>query len=172
VPVVDVVDRVRDTAVLGLGHVVVVGRAVGGDGHVLEEGVGGDGLVNVRLVLLAQVDGLGVAPALEVEDAVVVPPVLVVADQVALRVGREGRFARPGEAEEERRVARLAHVGRAVHGHDALQRERERGSVRGKGRGEGESVGGARRSCARTGARSAQQQREQQHVPAAGASSS
>ena len=57
----------------------------------------------------------GVAAALDVGDAVVVPAVLVVADQGAVRVGGEGRFARSGEAEEERDVAIGALVCGAVH---------------------------------------------------------
>ncbi len=40
---------------------------------------------------------------------------LVVADEPALRVGAQGRLAGPAEAEEHRRVAVLADVGRAVH---------------------------------------------------------
>lgn len=43
------------------------------DDDVLEEGVPLDGIVDLRLVLVRQVDGLGVAAALEVEDAVVIP---------------------------------------------------------------------------------------------------
>ena len=43
------------------------------DDDVLEEGVPFDGVVDLRLVLVRQVDRLRVAAALEVEDAVVVP---------------------------------------------------------------------------------------------------
>lgn len=49
--------------------------------------------------------------------------VLVVSDQVALRVGRERRLPGPRESEEESGVALLALVGRAVHGHHAVQRQ-------------------------------------------------
>ena len=48
---------------------------------------------------------------------------LVVADQGAMRIGRERRLAGAGEAEEDRRVAVLAGVGRAMHRHDVLRRQ-------------------------------------------------
>jgi hypothetical protein len=50
--------------------------------------------------------------------------VLVVADQLPLRVGGERRLARAGEAEEDRDVAVLADVGGAVHRQHALERQR------------------------------------------------
>ena len=67
----------------------------------------------------AKPDRLGVAAALEIEDAVAAPAMLVVADQHAVRVGRQRRLAGAGEAEEDRHVAVLADVGRAMHRHDA-----------------------------------------------------
>ena len=70
-----------------------------------------------------EVDDLGVAAVLEVEDAIVAPAVLVVADQSALRIRRQRCLARSRQAEEERGIAILADVCRAVHGHDALQRQ-------------------------------------------------
>mmetsp|Transcript_92923 Transcript_92923/g.265268 ORF Transcript_92923/g.265268 Transcript_92923/m.265268 type:complete len:489 (-) Transcript_92923:32-1498(-) len=119
----DVVDRVRDAAVLGLLDVEIVRGAVGVEVDVLEHGVALDGAVDVGLGLLRQVDGLGVATTLKVEGTIVIPAVLVVTDQVAVRVGREGGLASAREAEEEGGVAVLANVGRAVHGHDPLKRE-------------------------------------------------
>ncbi len=47
-------------------------------------------------------------------------PCLVVADQRALRVGRERGLAGAGEAEEDRAVAVGADIGRAMHRHHAL----------------------------------------------------
>src|SRR5688572_9021739 len=59
---------------------------------------------DVRLVHRRQADGLGVAAALEVEEAVSAPSVLVVADEAPLRIGRERRLAGARQAEEQRRV--------------------------------------------------------------------
>ncbi len=50
---------------------------------------------------------------------------LIVADQVALRVSGKCGLAGAGEAEEDGYVALRADVGRAVHGEHALQRQEE-----------------------------------------------
>ncbi len=69
-----------------------------------------------------EVNHLGVTAAFEVEDlAVGGPAVLVVADELAVRVGAEGGLAGAGEAEEDGHIAVLAHVGRAVHGQHVLK---------------------------------------------------
>ena len=101
--------------------VEVDGPGGGVEHHVLEhrpEHLGGR--VDLRLGVGAKPDHLGVAPALEVEHAAVAPAVLVVADELAGRIGGQRRLARAREPEEDRRVARRADVGRAVHRHDAL----------------------------------------------------
>ena len=81
------------------------------------------GREDLRLRLGGEADHLGVAAVLEVEDAVVAPPVLVVADEAARGVGRERRLPGAGEAEEDRGVAVLAHVRRAVHRENAVERQ-------------------------------------------------
>eukprot|EP00966_Prymnesium_polylepis_P002418 55527-Prymnesium_polylepis.1 len=52
-------------------------------------GAKADGTEDVRLVLLGEGDALGVAAALDVEDSSLGPHVLVIADELAPRVGRE-----------------------------------------------------------------------------------
>ena len=79
--------------------------------------------IDLRLRLARQLDRLGVAAALEIEDSVAAPPMLVVADERAVRIGGECRLAGAGEAEEDRRVAVLAGVGRAMHRHDLFRRQ-------------------------------------------------
>ena len=68
---------------------------------------------------------LGVAAALEIEHAVRAPAVLVVADEDAVRIGRQRGLAGAGEAEEQRDVAVVADVCRAMHRHHALRRQIE-----------------------------------------------
>ena len=122
--VLDVVDGVRNAGVLGDGLVSEVDLALGVDGNVLQQSVALDGVVDVGLGVLIQVDDLSVAAALEVKDAVVVPAVLVIADQQALRVGGQGGLAGAGQAEEDGGVLAVqVGVGRAVHGSHALQRQ-------------------------------------------------
>mmetsp|Transcript_888 Transcript_888/g.1700 ORF Transcript_888/g.1700 Transcript_888/m.1700 type:complete len:535 (-) Transcript_888:1108-2712(-) len=78
--------------------------------------------VDLRLCLFPQVDGLGVAATLEVEDPVIRPAMFVIADQGAARIGRERRLAGARKAEERRAVVGIADgvVGRAMHRHDAF----------------------------------------------------
>ena len=118
------VDGVAHAGVLGDGLVGKVDLAVLVHGHVLEQRVAADGVVDIGLGVLIQVDDLGIAAALEVEHAVVVPAVLVVADQQALGIGGQGGLAGAGEAEEDGGVLAVhVGVGGAVHRGDALERQ-------------------------------------------------
>ena len=116
------VERIGRTGVLGLRAVVEIGHAgVFVEHDVFEhraEAVAGG--VDLRLGFLRQLDALGVAAAFEIEDAVLAPAVLVVADQRAVRIGRQRGLAGAGQAEEDRGVAVRADIGRAVHRHHAL----------------------------------------------------
>ena len=130
----DEVERIGRAGVLGLGRIVVIGDARDRiERHVLQhraEAVGG--VPDLRLGFARELDGLGVAAALEIEDAVRAPAVLVVADQRAVRIGRERGLAGAGQAEEQRAIAVRADIGRAMHRHDVLRRqiEVERGEHR------------------------------------------
>ena len=115
-------DGVGHAGVLGDGLVVKVDLAVCVNGYILQQRIALDCVVDVRLGILVQIDDLGIAAALEVEHAVVVPAVLVVADQQTLGIGGQGGLAGAGQAEEQSGVlALLVGVGGAVHGSDALQ---------------------------------------------------
>ena len=74
-----------------------------------------DGVVDIGLLLLGEVDALGIAAAFEVEDAVIGPAVLVVTDELAVGIGGQGGLAGAAEAKEHGAVAVMADVGRAVH---------------------------------------------------------
>ena len=63
------------------------------------------GLPDLRLGVGRETDRLGVAAALEVEDPLVAPTVLVVPDQQPLGIGRERRLARAREPEEDGNVS-------------------------------------------------------------------
>ena len=84
--VFDMVDRVRYTGVLGDTLVSEINLAFCINGYVLQQSVALDCIVDIRLGFLIQVDNLCIAAALEVEYAVVIPAMLVVADQQTLRV--------------------------------------------------------------------------------------
>ena len=61
--------------------------------HVLQHRAEAQRLEDLRLVFRRKIDRLGVAAAFDVEDAVVAPAMLVVADEVAFRIGGERRLA-------------------------------------------------------------------------------
>ena len=118
------VDGVRHAGVLGNALVGEVYLAVGVHGNVLQQCVAADGVVDVGLGFLAQIDNLGVAAAFEIEHTFVVPAVFVVADEQTFGVGAEGCLARSRKAEENGGVLAFhVGVGRAVHGGNALERQ-------------------------------------------------
>src|SRR5262249_52126412 len=103
----DQIDRVGGPRVLGQALVVVVRLpGVWIERDVLQDGaeVVGCG-VDLRLRLSRDANRLGVAAALEVEDALVTPSVLVIADQPPGRVRGERCLAGAGESEEQSHVA-------------------------------------------------------------------
>ncbi|GIX63970.1 uncharacterized protein BcabD6B2_34050 [Babesia caballi] len=119
----DVLQRVRAAGVLrdgAVGVVDLVRHRVVDD--VFDHRAELDGVEDLRLLLTAEVLALGVAAALDVEDALVRPHVLVVADELARRVRRQRRLAGAGEPEEQRHVAARADVARRVQRQQALER--------------------------------------------------
>ena len=121
----DVLARVSGAGVLGQAVVGVVSGALLVQHDVFQHGAKLDGVPNHRLVLLRQVDALGVAAAFDVEHSAFAPAVLVVADQEAARVGRQSGLAGAGETEEQGHVAVIAHVGGAVHRQYVFFRQQE-----------------------------------------------
>jgi len=119
--VLDVLDGVCAASVLGEGSVIVVDNTGGGvEDNVLEDGTELDGVENIGLLLSGEANALGVAAALNVEDTLVAPAVLVVTDQGTLGVGRESCLAGAGETEEDSNVSVLALVGGGVKGEDVV----------------------------------------------------
>ena len=122
--VVDVLDRIRYTSILGNGLISEVNLTILSNSYVLQQCISLDCTIDIRLGLLVQVDNLCIAAALKVEHAIVIPAMLVITDQATLRVSGQGGLAGTGQAEENSGVLTV-HVAvcGAVHGSDALQRE-------------------------------------------------
>ena len=102
--IVDVINRIGDAGVLCFAAVGVINAAIFAHDHVFQQRIAADGAVDLRLSLLRKVDGFSVATALEVKHAIIVPAVLIIADQLAVRIGGECGFAGAGEAEEDRHI--------------------------------------------------------------------
>ncbi len=99
--VLNVVDRVGNTGVLGNALVSEIDLSVCVQSNVLKKSVSLDCIVDIRLGFLVEVDNLCIAAALEVEYAVVIPAVLVITDQETLRVCGKSGLTCSGKTEED-----------------------------------------------------------------------
>ena len=70
--------------------------------HVFEYRAEAQRLENVRFALGREVDRLRVAAAFDIKDTIVAPAMLIVADEMTLRIGGECGLARATEAKEKR----------------------------------------------------------------------
>ena len=99
--VLDVIDRIAYTSVFSNSLVSEVNLTVSVNGYVLKESVALDSTVDIGFAFLIEVDNLSVATTFVVEDAIVVPSVFVITDELTLRIGREGSLTSTREAEED-----------------------------------------------------------------------
>jgi len=120
--VVDELHGICNATVLGEGVVVVVRKASGRVDHdVFAHRAKANGIPDLRFGLAFDVDGLRVAPTLDVEDRLLGPAVLVIADEHAILCGGKRGLTGAGEAEEDRRaMGTRVHVARAVHGENVI----------------------------------------------------
>ncbi len=89
--VLDEIDRIRAAGVFGDARVGEINVTILVEHHVLEHGAEAQRLKDIRFAFGGQVDRFRIAAALDIEDAVVAPAVLVIADQVPFRIGGAGR---------------------------------------------------------------------------------
>ena len=120
----DGLDGEGGPAVLGVATIIVVDMSGQGiPGNVLHRRtVPLGGGIDEGLILGRQPDRFCVAAALEIVDPVLAPPVLVVAEEEAVRVHGQGGLAGTGEPEEDGDRALGGNVDRGVHGEDPLLR--------------------------------------------------
>ena len=117
----DELDGVGTPRVLGEGGIIVVYYpGLGVENDVLKNGTEADSVENIGLLLAREANTLGVAAALNVEDASVAPAVLIITDEVTAGVGGKGGLAGAGETEEESDLSVLALVGGGVEGEDVV----------------------------------------------------
>src|SRR6478672_5813279 len=114
--VLNKLDRVRPTSVFRDARVGIIDIAVFIEDDILEHSTKPQSLENIRLALRRKVNRLCVAAAFDVEDPVIAPNVLVVTNEMTLRISRERGFARAAETEEQGRDTCLfICCGRAMH---------------------------------------------------------
>jgi len=114
----NVLNGVCAASVFGDADVVIVGNAVRGIvDDVLENRAISNGVIDIRFLLGREVDTLGVAAPLDVENTCVRPDVLVIADEEAIRVSRERCLSCARKTEEKSDViVILADIGRGMEG--------------------------------------------------------
>ena len=105
------IDRVGNPGVLGDTLVREIYHSLLIYGNVLQKSVSLDGSVDFRLCVAVQVDDLCVAATLKVENTVIVPTVLVVADKGSSLVCGKGGLAGSGKSEEDSGLALLICIG-------------------------------------------------------------
>ena len=105
-------NRVGDTTVFSNARVEKIGNIiVTGYDNVFEESVCSDGMVNVGLSCLGQIDRFSIASSFEVVDPIFVPSVLVIANKGAMRISRERSLTSSAQSKEKGDVAVSTNVG-------------------------------------------------------------
>ena len=95
------IDWVRNTSVLGNALVCEIDLAVCINCYVLKKSISSDCVVDIWLRILIQVDNLSIASTFEVENAVVIPAVLIITDQETLRICRKCSLSCSRQTEED-----------------------------------------------------------------------
>ena len=95
------IDWVRNTSVLGNALVCEIDLAVCIYSYVLKKSISSDCVVDIWLRILIQVDNLSIASTFEVENAVVIPAVLIITDQETLRICRKCSLSCSRQTEED-----------------------------------------------------------------------
>lgn len=68
-------------------------------------------MIDIWFGFFRQLEGFSVASAFEVEHAIIILAVFVIADQQAIQIGRQRGFTGARQGEEYRYIAFIAHVG-------------------------------------------------------------
>lgn len=104
----DEFEGIGATGVLSDRNVVVVNLAILlVKDDILQDGSEPDSSENFRLFLLCEIDALGIAATLNVENSVVCPDVLVITDQGTLGISRECGLSGTRETEEQCNISGL-----------------------------------------------------------------
>ena len=106
----DVGDGICNAQICGCGLVGIIRGAVGCHSDVLQQGVRANGIPGVRLTVSGEIENPGAAAPFQVEEAVIIPAVLVIANQQALGVTRQSGLAGSGQAEKESGISSVQKV--------------------------------------------------------------
>src|SRR5690606_31792588 len=85
------------------------------ENHIFNQSARPDGMIDLRLLFFAQVDGLCITSTLKVENVIVSPAVFIITNQFTSGVGTQGSLTRTTETKENGRITGITHIGAAVH---------------------------------------------------------
>src|SRR6266852_4610070 len=119
------VQWIRGTRVFGDRIVGIVGDfALFVENHVLKHRTTPNGIPDLWLALLGEVNALRVAASFEIENPRVAPTVLVISDQVAIGVCGQSGLASARKAKKQSRLPVHAAIGGTVHRENLTVREK------------------------------------------------
>ena len=81
------INRIGNPGILRFRSIIKIHFSIRGNNHILQQGIPFNGIENIRFTLLAQVDGLCIASPFKIEDAIIVPSMLIIPDQGTFGIG-------------------------------------------------------------------------------------
>src|SRR6476661_3638116 len=122
--VLNIINRIGHTCIFGQRAISVIGFA----GLLIQNNVFTDRtethrIIDLRLMFPGEVDTLGITAALEIEDTIISPTMLIITDQAPIWVSGKARLAGTRKAKEESDITLRTDVRRTVHGQYTLSRQ-------------------------------------------------
>lgn len=103
----NVLDGIGTAGILCDRAVIVIDFASDGvNNDILKDASKLDGIKNLGLLVSRQVDAFGIAATFDVEDSVVSPAMLIVANEIPMDVSRQGSLTSARQAKEQSDVIR------------------------------------------------------------------
>ena len=118
------INRIRYTCIFCYALICKINLSVLIKSNIFKKRISLDRIVDIRLGLFIQVDYLGIASTFKIEDAVVIPAMLIVSNQKTFWICRKCCFSGSGKSEEDCCIFTVhISVCRTVHGSNPLQRK-------------------------------------------------
>ena len=106
----NVIDRISHTTILSLAHIIKVKRTIRTNHHILQQSISLNGIPNIRLLLLRQIDRLGITTTLEVENTIIIPSMFIITNEESLRICRQCSLSSTRQTKEQSTVSILTHI--------------------------------------------------------------
>ena len=77
---------IGNSCILCLGRIIKINLTLRIHNDIFQQGITFDGMIYIRLTLLAQVNGFGVASSFKIENPIIVPPMFVITNKSTFRI--------------------------------------------------------------------------------------